>query len=451
MPALPLEFRREILGPLAAKLRARKSTQLLGVGSCGKSNIVRQLARADVQALYLREEAPALLYLNVDCQDLTDFQDASVYALLLRELSRKLGARADAARALQPQLEEWYRDARREGGAFARDHFEDALNLLTDGSIRLLVILLDDCDDLIRHASPALLKSFRALRDDHKEQLTYVTVTRRELAHLETRAAGQTEMAPEFEAFFELFAAHSIAITPYLEDDAKTMLHRLEAREDVVTPPLSPSSRSEILRVSGGHAGLIKACYEILKSMGRLPEGDLADYLYRKQLVYAECKKIWQSLEPYEHADFKALAAKTKPEGAGLNPLQKKGLLVKQSGNTFTFFSPLFARFVSEETGAPATVNSPRLDFDAVHGIVTVNEHATQLEPIEAELFGYLWANRTRPCSLGELLNVMVRVDSGKNLQQRLERRLYHIAALLNRNDVSVMRQFADKSWQISA
>ncbi|RIK15081.1 MAG: hypothetical protein DCC52_19025 [Chloroflexi bacterium] len=111
-----------------------------------------------------------------------------------------------------------------------------------------------------------------------------------------------------------------------------------------------------------------------------------------------------------------------------MNPLQKKGLLFKQRDNAFSFFSPLFARFVSEETGAPAPPAAPRLVFDAARGSVTVNAHTTQLKPTEAELFGYLWENRPRACSLGELLNVMLRVDAGAQLQARLERHLYHLA-----------------------
>jgi len=462
MTELPLEFRREILGPLAAKLRARKSTQLLGVGSCGKSNIVRHLARADVQTLYFREQASTLLYLNVDCQDLADFQDASVYALGLRELGRKLGARADAAQALQPQVNEWYRATRVAGGdGFARDHFEDALNLLLDGPIQLLILLLDDCDDLIRHASPALLKSLRALRDDHKEQMAYVTVTRRELAYLETRAPGQTEMAPEFEGFFELFAAYNLPITPYLEADAKTMLNRLEAREEIVTPPLSQPARNELLRVSGGHAGLIKAGYEILKGLGRMPDQDVAEYLFSKQLIYAECNKIWQSLEADERADLQALVSGVKPPGGGLNPLQKKGLIHKQSDAAFILFSPLLARFVLEQTGAPVVKQTtaaqvhaavaPNVTFDAAARAVSVNGRVTQLKPIEADLFGYLLANRARACSLGELLTVMVRHEAGANLQQSLERQLYHIAAKLNVGDLTVLAHHPDKSWQVLA
>lgn len=464
MPELPLEFRREILGPLAAKLHARKSTQLLGVGSCGKSNIVRHLARADVQALYFRQAAPTLLYLNVDCQDLADFQDASVYALILRELGRKLGARADAAQALQPQVNEWYRATRVAGGdGFARDHFEDALNLLLDGPIQLLILLFDDCDDLIRHASPALLKSLRALRDDHKEQMAYATATRRELALLETRAPGQKEMSSEFESFFELFSAYSIAITPYLEDDAKMMLHRLEAREDIVTAPLNQHARSELLRVSGGHAGLIKAGYEILKGLGRMPDENMADYLFRKQLIYAECKKIWQSLEPDEHADLAALVRGTKPEGSGLNPLQKKGLIRKRNDSAFDLFSPLFDRFVREEIGASAaqpskaaapasnTSAAPNVTFDASNYTVIVNGRPIQLKRVEADLFDYLFANRARACSLGELLTVMVRHEAGANLQQSLERQLYHLAAKLNVGGLIVLTHHPDKSWQVLA
>jgi len=73
-------------------------------------------------------------------------------------------------------------------------------------------------------APAPVLKSLRALRDDFKRKIMFVTVTRRELEYLRDPV--------EVEDFLELVApATTIAVGPYSETDARFMIQRLGARQ----------------------------------------------------------------------------------------------------------------------------------------------------------------------------------------------------------------------------
>jgi hypothetical protein len=100
-----------------------------------------------------------------------------------------------------------------------------------------------------------LFADLRELRDNHKQQLAYLTLTRHQPVFLRPDAH-------EFEEFFELMSAsdHIIPITPYREADAHRMIQRLAARQD---PPLhfSDERLHRLFELSGGHPGLIRSIF----------------------------------------------------------------------------------------------------------------------------------------------------------------------------------------------
>ena len=64
---IPVDFRSEVIGPALKALAAGESCSLVGVGSCGKSNVARLVARYDVRAYHLGDLAQSTLGVLVDC------------------------------------------------------------------------------------------------------------------------------------------------------------------------------------------------------------------------------------------------------------------------------------------------------------------------------------------------------------------------------------------------
>src|SRR6185503_14661310 len=140
----------------------------------------------------------------------------------------------------------------------------------------------------------ALLRRLRALRDEFKYKLVYITVTRRELHRLRPHS-------PEFESFYEIIVVRSFAIGPYSDADARFMLDRLSAR--LPTPrPIDPAEARMLIQATGGHGGLIKAAFFAARAGEDALDPGLVDILVNESSVMDECRKIWESIEEEDHA-----------------------------------------------------------------------------------------------------------------------------------------------------
>ena len=112
---------------------------------------------------------------------------------------------------------------------------------------------------------------------------------------------------PEYEELFELLSApgHTIPVAPYVEADGLLMLRRLAARQ---IPPreLPDADARQLMALGGGHAGLLRALFFATQFDPALAAGGRAgaDWgpLAQHPDVEAECRKIWDSLEPEEQA-----------------------------------------------------------------------------------------------------------------------------------------------------
>jgi hypothetical protein len=452
---LPLDFRSEFFESFTRQLRDGESVALLGVGSCGKSNVVRFLKRADAREFYFQHEAAKTLYTPLDCYKLDDYGDVTLYAAILAALAENASALPDADSALSAQWETWWQETLTQRSApLARRRVEHALQQCLNTFAARVILLLDDCDDLVRRAPPALLRSLRALRDDHKYKLLYVTVTRRELAVLR-------EPSPDYESFFELFEKHQLALQPYAPRDAEFMLKRLVLRH-TGTRHFTAEETQNIYRVTGGHAGFLSATFEWVKNTDRAQSDTLEEFLTSKRVVYQEAQKIWESLEPYEHAELIRVARREPPSGEGVPPLVTKGILKKNAAHEWRIFAPLFEFFVRAQTtdasesdqADTARIHASsapplHITFNPALGHVRVNERSVLLSPVEAELFGHLFRHCERACDANELVNVLMSVESGSNPYGRLHMHLMRLSERLNRDGETVLLAHADSLWQV--
>ncbi len=113
MPDLPfpVEFRGEIIEPLLNSLRGGESCSLIGVGSSGKSNLTRHLARLDVREHYLGEAARSMLAAYADCAKLTDYTIRSLHGLILEAVSNAVQESSLEMATLHPKLESLWEQA----------------------------------------------------------------------------------------------------------------------------------------------------------------------------------------------------------------------------------------------------------------------------------------------------------------------------------------------------
>ncbi|MCL6510576.1 MAG: hypothetical protein K6U78_07800 [Anaerolineae bacterium] len=405
----PVSFRRELIVRVLGVLMAGESCSLVGVGSSGKSNVARHLARREVLAYHLGEQSAGCLSVLVNCTHLAEYTLVALHTLILDALSRALndalpqpGEVIAGVVALRDQAIEAASAER------ARINLQEALVASFRSGFERIFILLDDFDRVVQRAPPPVLNSLRPFRDDHKGKLMYVTFTRRELAYLRDEA--------EFQELYELVATNSIPVGPYSDDDARAMVRQLS--EQWGPSRLSPAMVETLLKWSGNHPGLLRA---ILTAMRRDPgirpaaPDDALARLKSHHDVLPECEHIWESLEAEEHAALMTIVRQGTPTNDELKPLIAKGLIEGPSADGYRIRSPLFAAFVKEQL-QPRAGRSP-FEFDPARNEARINGHTIRdLDPVELGLLRRICERYPQPATRVELLSDM---QAGETLSRR--------------------------------
>jgi hypothetical protein len=443
MPELlpPVTFRREILEPVIDLLRMGESCALVGVGSSGKSNIARHLPRADVRLTYFENRAPHIFVVYVNCKPLAHHPPQALYLQALDQLTRMAEELASVYQPLLPVLTELWQAAQASPEALAKRNFDRAIDHVVRAGAELIVVELDDCDDLFGKAPPVLFADLRELRDNHKRQVVYLTLTRREPAFLRLNT-------PEFEELFELISAtgHTIAITPYLEADAIFMLQRLASRQETA-PLLAYSEKRRIYELSGGHAGLIRSIYFAVRRNPDSLENMTPAQLLTNADIEDECSKILHSLEDEERAELRRLVTQAAPTTDGLARLKRRGLILSPTFSTPQIFAPVFDVYLRQQFG-PAR-EAVTIEFVGTARQVRVNgQLISSLNWPEFEILRHLYHHRPDLCRINELFETMRPAELGRphdraqgNPVERLAQYVLQIRTKLGKAAEAIQRE----------
>jgi len=339
----PVSFRRELIKAVLDVLMAGESCSLVGVGSSGKSNVARHLARREVLAYHLGDQSAGCLSVLVNCTHLAEYTLAALHTLILDALLHALNDALPAHSAEVIARVAVLRDQAIESALAerARINLQEALVAAFRSGFERIFVLLDDFDHVVQRAPPSVLNSLRPLRDNHKGRLMYVTFTRRELGYLRDEA--------EFQELHELVAANPIAVGSYSDNDARAMVQQLSEQWEL-SSKLSATTVETLLAWSGNHPGLLRAILAAMRrSSSRPPDASLAR-LQSDYNVMSECERIWESLEAEEHVALISIARQGRAAYDELKPLLAKGLVERSLSDGYRIRSPLFAAFVKEQT-----------------------------------------------------------------------------------------------------
>jgi hypothetical protein len=339
------DYRYHLTHDLLVNLHRGECCAVVGVGSCGKSRLLRHLARPETLEYHLAEGGYDHLIVLVECNSWQGESLWAAYEGIARSLSESLdnstnrivqGARRDLDPLYRAVVDE--RD-------LAYKHLMTGLGILLNGTRLRLTLCFDEFDFVFERFDPALFRNLRAMRNAFKYQLTYLVSTRKQMPY----QRAQTDW-PDLEEFYELFADNTFAIGPYDDKDATEMIVDLENRYEF---PMRARTREWLIQVTGGHPGLIGASFRHLEQTRQQQPTTLqqmTQLLHREPMTWKECRKIWEPLHSDEHAALKRVTINGRPgrdDQAALAGLQAKGL-VRQTGNRggVEIFSPIFQEFI---------------------------------------------------------------------------------------------------------
>lgn len=249
-PSLPLDFRAETVEPILRQVAAGNSCSVIGIGSVGKSNLMRFLQRQDVHQKWLGDAGTTFLFVYVDTNKMLKLSLWGLWELMLHQLVIELTNRGTDFAVLQSVEKLHTSVAESKPRYLAVRYLDRAVGLVCSQLEMRPVFLIDEFDELCRTMPTRGFAMLRALRDDYKYRLGYVVATRLELRRL--REAAQME------AFEELLTPFWLG--PYKEKDAYAVLDWLQGEHNVT---LDEKTVNQIVEVTGSHPGLLRAVFQV--------------------------------------------------------------------------------------------------------------------------------------------------------------------------------------------
>lgn len=368
---------------------AGDSSSIVGIGSVGKSNLLRFLQREDVRREHLGDGWDSTLFVYVDINKILKHSRWGLLELMLHQLLTELTKRGTEAVVLKA-IDDLHRRATTLKTRFlALRYLDRAIGIVCNQLNLKLVFLIDEFDDLCRTMSARGFSSLRALRDEYKYRLMYVVATRLELKRLREEVA-------EIEAFEELVVPHTIWLGPYAQADAEFMVDRLGNRYE---QPLDDRMRLQLLKATGGHPGLLREGYGVARENG----SGFFDVLTHSPRVWDECQRLWFSLPADEQRVMISLASNGSApadQQRVVKRLQRKGLVGSPWAEPTAIFSSLFAHHIKQQQDTVKT----HIVVDHNRHTVWVNGHQVpRLTPLEYRLISYLDEKRGQTCSRDDL------------------------------------------------
>lgn len=394
-PEHPFTYRQEIAAPVFQLIQSGESAALVGSASMGKTRLLQFLQRSDVQRHYLGDDAASTSLVLVDCQRLAEASEWGLYELLLTSLTEAVLS--------EPALRDWLNSLRsevitRRDGLLALRYVELATRQICREAGRNLCLIFDEFDEVYGSLPAGVLANLRALRDADRYRICYLLVLRDHPGRL--RAPGDNE------GFYELVSRSVLGLRPYSEVDAQQVVIQLAARRRY---PLTEREISDLLRLSGGHPGLLVALIDVLLHANETANGPLAGqepvlWALAQPQVGEECRKLWAGLGPDEQLALSRLARGVGAPTALRDLLALKGLIRDGQGDGASFFSPVFHTYVE----AQGSMNERLLWVDEEAAVVWVEGRAIDdLSPLEFGLLHFLSKRLGQLCRREEILEAL--------------------------------------------
>lgn len=360
------DFRREEVRRIFKTWQAGDASSIVGVGSVGKSNLLRHIADEATIRGQLGEDSLSTRIIIVDANLLgplpsydqpnsEQYRCWAGFELIMHRMFISLypfsQLSADDARRFYDAYQALQDGSNPLFAYMGVRYFELGLELFTRSGLKL-VFLFDEFEEMLRQMPPKFFQMLRGLRDQRKGQLVFTTFSRSSIPTLVERMNID---ALAVEPFVELFADNVIYIGPYNEQDGKNMLLSLAQRLNVTYNDLI---NGLVLTATGRFAGLLRAAYSAIPDAQTVDwekqtAETLGAWLVTQESVRAECNSIWMGLNPSEQLVLKAAtkmhtySINKDTETAVTKLVQKKLLRVsKQPEHTLTVEPPVFRSFL---------------------------------------------------------------------------------------------------------
>jgi hypothetical protein len=386
---LPLEFRSNIVKDIMAHISAGDSCSIVGIGSVGKTNLLRFLQQQTVKQKYLKENAQKTVILYVDCNKLLETSRWGLFELMLYQIHQWAALdnpiNPEYIDALYSSMESIKRKK------FGVRYIDSALHHICNQQGFKVVFLIDEFDQVYRKLPKKTFSGLRALRDEYKYQLCYIPATRMELNKIRKPSF-------EIEGFSELATPRTIWLGPLNTSDANHAIIRISSRYKT---KLSEGQAQTLLKITGGHPGLLSMALSSIN----VPNDNLEDNLLNQRNIQEECYRILGCVKNEEHKTLMQIAtgitSRNNLKKTILKQLEDKGLIGGTWASSEEIFSSLFRLFLLQEN----PVAGRRIRVDRKNCSVWLDGYlVNEIQKREFELLALLEENKGETCSYDSIV-----------------------------------------------
>ncbi len=332
---------------------------IIGLSNMGKSALLRELYAPATHALLMDGRNDDYLFVYVDCNLMAERSEQALYEVTLRSIIAAL-RRADSPIALIAGLSDLYRTVV-EPPAPLRSPlaFGDALHEVCEQSGQRLVLLLDEFDDPFEKLAGRAYLNLRALKDQFRERLCYITATDRPLASIR-----QDHEAAEF---IELFDTRERWLGFMNKTDTLALACEMTAGANA-----SDDDIQLIVDMAGGHAGMLEAVVDIWRRiLAGTPDNARDDALKMAHealddhaIIRAECAKLWSQLGEDERNALIAVVCDERADPKVIERLRVMRLL--DDGSESVLVGNVWRTFVRRQAlTRPDAVRGVMVDIDS--------------------------------------------------------------------------------------
>lgn len=387
----PLSFRATEVNRILSIVQTGDSCSLVGIGSVGKSNLLRFLQQEDVHRAKLGQEWDKYLFVYINTNKLLGQSDWGLFELMLHQLLAELSRKEIDPEILQAVDNLYGRATESVTQHLALRYLDRAISTICGRLGFRLVFLFDEFDHLCRTLPSQTFAALRALRDDNKYFLMYVVTTRVDLQRL---SDGKTDI----EAFEELVTPNTIWLMAYSEDDARLMLRRLAERHHIEM--MNEAGIRKILSKTGGHPGLILTAFNIVYKQSE----NLDDLKATNKQVQDECQRIWHSLAEDEQMVLANLVSGGK-HNATLPEMMERLLMKGLVGGNWAKPNKIFSTLLADYILSEKPVIGAHIYIDRKKRIVFVDDRAIEgLALLEYKLIEFLDGRRQQVVTRDEII-----------------------------------------------
>ncbi len=372
---------------LMVNLRGGKSCQLLGLPGVGRSDVLELLAyNKNIREKHLKDNNKFVQFVFVDFSEIRKRSLFDAMKFLFLSLADSLRDRG--------LMEEYgqVNEALREALSFHDElvlfqELKTVVDYLALQKKLTLVFLFNRFEDYIPSVTSEFFSNLRILRNRAKYRFSIIFSTSRPLEEL---------LDPMLLADYYEFVAGNLVYIRFYDEVATNFL--LTYLEKLTKKKLSKAQHTEILRLTGGYAKLVRLAFEAC--LANEPKAqDLTDFLLAQKPIQVALTEIWLALTPAEQSDilqniFEDPAVDKYLEESGLVKDKKLKL-------------PLFAKFVA--TLNIQTKSDIKIEYDENTNSIRRGKAvlSDSLTSSEFRLLRYLLQNQERVIERDALIAIV--------------------------------------------